>query len=77
MTGVIDERGVVGDVQPSAGQRAQAEVVLFAVAEGEAAGVDEIGVVVVGISRQIAPRMVSATDFANNGAVVSLPVSIE
>src|SRR5216684_7830741 len=45
MAGVFDEGGVVGDMQPAAGQRAQAEVVLYSISKPESRGVEEAYVV--------------------------------
>src|SRR5204862_200630 len=45
VAGVVDERGVVGNVQPAAIERAQAELVLFAVAIREALRVEEADVI--------------------------------
>jgi hypothetical protein len=45
VAGVLDECGIVGEVQPAAGERAEAEIVFLAVAEGEAGLVEESEVV--------------------------------
>ncbi len=43
--GVVDERGIVGHVQPAAPEGAEAEVVLLAIAEAEALFVEETDVI--------------------------------